>query len=325
MAMPSGSAMPSTGSGDGMGDMPGMGGSAPAGASTQLAPSTPTTPGYTSTDSYGPYLIPPASGDQPGELPNLPSMFISKPCSNCFVTHAVPTMQFVGGKTANLDSGVMMHHVVFAKLGGHDYTCPLPQLGAGSIGQRFWAAGNEREAFDLPAGYGLPVGGEQWYSLADLMNMTSSWQVVYIKVTWTWLPSSANLRPVTPLWLDAAGCNTFDTFSLPAGTHTQSSSWTSDVGGKVVFIGGHMHPGGVDVKAVDETTGKTLCDNAPVYNPDPRFYEMGMPSIADDTVCEGDVGRISAGDTILVTATYAGDMPADDVMGIMRTYVDTSG
>ena len=44
---------------------------------------------------------------------------------------------------------VMLHHVVFAKIGAPDYTC-------GGAAERFFAEGEKRLALSLPRGYGYP-------------------------------------------------------------------------------------------------------------------------------------------------------------------------
>ena len=44
---------------------------------------------------------------------------------------------------------VMLHHIVFAKVGVPDYTC-------GGAAERFFAEGEERLALSLPRGYGYP-------------------------------------------------------------------------------------------------------------------------------------------------------------------------
>ena len=59
---------------------------------------------------------------------------------------------------------VMLHHIVFGKVGTPDATC-------GGGAERFYAEGEERLAFDLPGGYGYPnKGTDRWYLLYMLMN-----------------------------------------------------------------------------------------------------------------------------------------------------------
>ncbi len=59
---------------------------------------------------------------------------------------------------------VMLHHIVFAKVGVPDYTC-------GGFTQRFFAEGEERLALALPRGYGYPNRAtDRWALLYMLMN-----------------------------------------------------------------------------------------------------------------------------------------------------------
>ena len=55
---------------------------------------------------------------------------------------------------------VMLHHVVFAKVGAPDYTCSTVEDYSGRPiplqAQRFFAEGEERFSLSLPEGYGYP-------------------------------------------------------------------------------------------------------------------------------------------------------------------------
>ena len=57
------------------------------------------------------------------------------------------------GKVQGRDK-VMLHHIVFAKLGVPDYTC-------GGFTERFFAEGEERLALSLPRGYGYREQGDR--------------------------------------------------------------------------------------------------------------------------------------------------------------------
>ena len=59
---------------------------------------------------------------------------------------------------------VMLHHIVFAKIGARDMTCGDPT-------ERFFAEGEERLAMRLPAGHGYPNRAtDRWGLLYMLMN-----------------------------------------------------------------------------------------------------------------------------------------------------------
>ena len=66
---------------------------------------------------------------------------------------------------------VMLHHVVFAKLGVPDYTCSSLQDYTGNPSpfpaERFYAEGEERFSLALPAGYGYPNCGQDAWGLLE--------------------------------------------------------------------------------------------------------------------------------------------------------------
>ena len=83
---------------------------------------------------------------------------------------------------------VMLHHVVFAKVGVPDYTCSNIEDYSGRPApfqaQRFYAEGEERYSLALPDGYGYPNRGQDaWGLLYMLMNHHPHTMVVRIRYT----------------------------------------------------------------------------------------------------------------------------------------------
>ena len=71
---------------------------------------------------YGPILVPAAVGEHPGEFAAVvPAM--PMPCTNCFLTATQVDMVFEDGRSANLDNGLMLHHIVVFNTGRPDATC----------------------------------------------------------------------------------------------------------------------------------------------------------------------------------------------------------
>jgi hypothetical protein len=64
---------------------------------------------------------------------------------------------------------VMLHHVVFAKVGVPDYTCSAIGDYSGDVSdlraERFYAEGEEHFALSLPEGYGYPNRGQDTWGL----------------------------------------------------------------------------------------------------------------------------------------------------------------
>src|SRR5581483_1464168 len=108
---------------------------------------------------YGPIVVPAAVGDQPGQFAAVvPAM--PMPCTNCFLTGTDVDLVFEDGRSANLDNGVMLHHIVVFNSGRPDATC-APDTPIGSLGERFFAAGNERTGGRFPAGFGYHYGADR--------------------------------------------------------------------------------------------------------------------------------------------------------------------
>src|SRR5438132_3584966 len=98
--------------------------------------------GQTADVRYGPIVVPPSVGDQPGEF-NAVVPAMPMPCTNCFLTGTQVDLVFEDGRSANLDNGLMLHHIVVFNSGRPDATCG-PDTPIGSLGERLFAAGNER-------------------------------------------------------------------------------------------------------------------------------------------------------------------------------------
>ncbi len=55
--------------------------------------------------------------------PTSPSPASPKPCTNCFLLEFQPDLVYADGTSANLDTGMMLHHAVFFAAGRQDPTC----------------------------------------------------------------------------------------------------------------------------------------------------------------------------------------------------------
>ncbi|GAA2133677.1 hypothetical protein [Actinomadura napierensis] len=277
-----------------------------ANAAAKPAAAAPAT--QTMTVKYGPWTIPGGTMDRPGELPNVVSA-APKPCSTCDIVGEKPDLVYADGSTADMNSGPMLHHFVISNLAARDTVCPLSP-------DRIWASGDERTEKNMPDGYGVPVKSyDRWAMLTDLMNYSSTPKTVYISITYT-IAGAGTTTPVRSLWLDAGGCLTSD-YSVPAGPSTHTWSWTSTVGGRIVFANGHQHAGGVHVKAADDTTGALVCDSPATYD-----TMGGMRTIVKMGTCAGDpLATIRHGDRLTVSSYYDSPTAKNDVMGIVHAYI----
>ncbi|MBA3734805.1 MAG: hypothetical protein H0W90_06355 [Actinobacteria bacterium] len=227
---------------------------------------------------------------------------------------------------------VMLHHVVFAKVGVPDYTCSGIEDYSGNASalraERFYAEGEEHFALNLPDGYGYPNrGSDTWGMLYMLMNHHRQTMVVRIRYTLRYVTGEL-LTPVKPVWMDVENCKADPVFSVagtggPDATVSRTADLRMPESGRFVAGGGHLHGGGVSLD-VSNTSCGSLFTSYPTWGlvePLPVMHEPGpmhMTGFADPA------GRaVRAGDTVRLTATYDDTRPHVRVMGIMILYLAT--
>jgi hypothetical protein len=221
---------------------------------------------------------------------------------------------------------VMLHHVVFAKLGVPDYTCSNIEDYSGEPtpfqAQRFYAEGEENFALSLPEGYGYPNRGQDaWGLLYMLMNHHPHSMVVRIRYTVRYVTGEAR-TPVKPVWLDVKNCRADPVFNVAGtgklgSTVSRTANFRMPESGHFVAGGGHLHGGGVSLD-VSNTRCGSLFTSYPTWGlvfPRPVLHEPGpmqMTGFADVA------GRpVATGDTVRLTARYDNTRPHVRVMGIM--------
>ena len=271
----------------------------------------------TSTEMrYGPIYLPPALNGTPVAvnvgLPDTPM-----PCKNCFLTGADIDMVYADGKTANLDTGVMLHHTVVFNSGRPDATCG-PDTFLGKMGERFWAAGNERTSGDFPPGFGYHLGSDPVRGIAEIMNHSPQPKTVYIVTDMQHVPDDTpGMKAVTPVWMDVNNCNT-STYAVPAGPSNTVWTWTSNLTGRIVAAGGHVHDGGLRTVMANDTTGEHICTSHAGYGTKPEF----AGTIESMSTCFQDrIGTVKKGEVLSLDTYYDSPVAQSDVMGIMLAYV----
>jgi hypothetical protein len=274
------------------------------------------------TVRYGPIPVLPSILGNPSQttaavplLGNLP--LLPMPCSNCFLTGTTIDLVYDNGQPANLDTGVMLHHLVLFQPQVDDATCARTTP-VGLLGQRFFASGNERTPGNLPAGYGVHLGTGPLAAYFDIMNHSDQLRLVYLTANVRWLPDSTpGMKAVTPLWFDENNCST-STYPIPAGPSSRTWRWTSTMTGRFVTAGGHLHDGGVRTMLMNETTGEHICSSVAGYGTKPAY----MGSIESMSVCSWDrLGTVRRGEILALETRYDSSEPQSDVMGIMIAYL----
>lgn len=139
----------------------------------------------------------------------------------------------------------------------------------------FMAAGEEKTVSAMPSGYGYRTAPhDQWILNYMIHNQTAATDTVFITYELEFVPLSspegATLKPVDPLWFDVVGgfYPVYDpqrTGEIDAATgrpiHGESASFSSSLNYEMVWMAGHVHPGGLR----DEVRVAS-CGDTPIFN-----------------------------------------------------------
>ena len=216
---------------------------------------------------------------------------------------------------------VMLHHIVFAKLGVPDYTC-------GGAAERFFAEGEERLALSLPRGYGYAnKATDRWGLLYMLMNHKPQRLNGFIRYTVHYVTGETR-TPVRPIWLDIRNCTGPDpVFDVPGGgrrfsTFTTSAGFTMPQSGRLVSGGGHLHGGGIRLELRNATCGTKPFESRPTWGgpkPRPLLHEPGPTKMSSFRSVTGI--PVAKGDRLRIDAVYDNSAPHTRAMGIMLLYL----
>jgi hypothetical protein len=266
---------------------------------------------------YGPFALGPAGAGGDLDFGNVVMPNVPKPCDDCFILAAEPDLIYPDGASANLDTGVMLHHAVFFNPSRTDTTCGGDEFFK-NLGERFLASGNERTKRRFPPGFGYHLGTGPVNAVFHVMNHSSEPKMVYFRYKVTWLPGTTEgIRPVTPVWLDMNNCWTSE-YSVPAGPSSSHWTWKSTITGRIVWTAGHVHDGGVRTTLTNATSGSHVCTAWAGYGTKPAY----MGTIESMSTCVWDsLGTVREGDTLDLESVYNASEAASDVMGIMVAYV----
>jgi len=267
---------------------------------------------------YGPFALPPAGAGGDADHADIALPSLQKPCTNCFLLGIEPDLVYADGTSANLDTGMMLHHAVLFAAGRPDATCGPDQPFPGKLGQRFFASGNERTSGQLPPGFGYYVDNGNWSGLFHVMNHSSVPKTVWFRMKVRWSPAAAGgVRPVTPIWLDMNNCQTSE-YKVPAGPSSSHWTWTSNLTGRIVSTGGHVHNGGIRTTLTNQTTGDQICTSWAGWGRKAAY----QGSIESMSVCSWDrVGTVKKGEVLDLESVYDAPQPVPDAMGIMMAFV----
>jgi plastocyanin len=238
---------------------------------------------------------------------------------------------------------LMLHHIVFSKLGDQNPQCDEFTLFDANqklpgLARPFYGAGEERNVLQLPDGYGLPhKASDVWINTWMLMNHRKQTDTAFIEWTVTYEDDpNANIKPVDPYWLDVVNCNADPIYNVPGGagegsTHTKSYTFDMPESGHIVAAGGHVHGGAKDLRITQPTCGNRelmKMDPAwgsarhPFYKVRPILHEPGPIAVSAYFSSQGY--PVARGEPIRLTANYDNELPHTRVMGISLIYVAPS-
>jgi Stress up-regulated Nod 19 len=226
---------------------------------------------------------------------------------------------------------VMLHHVVFGKLGARDYTCstytgydgrPRP-----AFAERFYGLGEERTEIQFPPGYGYPNrASDLWGMVYMLMNHRNVRDTVYVQYTVRYVVDEPMIS-VRPVWLDVRNCSSDPIFSVPGtgpvfSTFAQDAEFVMPDSGRLVAGGAHLHGGGLRLELTNETCRTGVFTSEPTWGLPvikPVMHENGPKHMTTFTSAAGI--PVSKGDRLRLNAVYENSLPHTRVMGIMLVYL----
>ena len=249
-------------------------------------------------------------------------MFAESPSVDGYVVGMEAEVVDAAGRVQGRDK-VMLHHIVFAKIGVPDYTC-------GGPAERFFAEGEERLALSLPRGYGYAnKATDRWGLLYMLMNHKPQRLNGFIRYTVRYVTGEA-LTPVKPIWLDVRNCSggADPVFDVPGGgkrfsTFTKTAAdFTMPESGRLISGGGHLHGGGVGLELRNATCGTVPFESRPTWGgpkPKPLLHEPGPTKMS---AFRSTVGiPVAKGQKLRLAAVYDNQAPHTRAMGIMLLFL----
>ena len=248
-------------------------------------------------------------------------MFAESPSVDGYVVGLEAEVVDAAGRVQGRDK-VMLHHIVFAKIGVPDYTC-------GGFTERFFAEGEERLALSLPRGYGYAnKATDRWGLLYMLMNHKPQRLKGFIRYTVRYVTGEA-LTPVKPVWLDVRNCTggVDPVFDVPGGgkrfsTFTKTADFTMPESGRLISGGGHLHGGGLRLELRNATCGTVPFESRPTWGgpkPKPLLHEPGPTKMSAFRTTEGI--PVAKGQKLRLAAVYENQSLHTRAMGIMLLFL----
>ncbi len=177
------------------------------------------------------------------------------------------------------------------------------------ISQRVAAVGNETQDIKLPGFFlGYPVMAGQPIVVSAMMHNPTGAELndVYVKFYLNYTPTGRPwpLFDVFPFQLDVAFPAGDKSFSIPPGVSTWSYDASPAMPGRLMGIGGHLHPHAVNITFSDVETGEVIYEGLPIPG---EGEELGGVTIGKLYLRGGEF--ISPEKTYRVSVTYDNPFP----------------
>jgi hypothetical protein len=307
----------------------------------------------------GPYVITPGANLILTQIHDVP-----KPTVDGYMVRMAPNLHYalpgnrIGGiprvDVIHLHHGVWLSDGAAGRGGGNSaYGGVYP----------FAASGEEKTVFEMPQGYGYPVGAHDfWVFNYMIHNLTDKQASVYVTYDIDYVPmtspAAATITPVHPIWMDVESGKIYPVFDVLRGSgkhgiytfpdmaknpypdHIVRNQYTVQNTGTLVGTAGHVHPGGLYDDLNLTRAGATPSGGAIPAGPntvrlfrssanywDPRgpiSWDMAMGATAADWR-----PQVQKGDVMSVHATYetkrASWYESMGIMVVWEAYNDTTG
>lgn len=217
---------------------------------------------------------------------------------------------------------VHLHHIVMYDTSQPDTICP-------SSPARFAGTGTERTPLRLLGDYAYKAdAGDVWRSNFHVHTTTATpVEDVYVEYEVKYEPITAQstFKYTTPYFLDVSGCNSGSIYDIPGGggagsEHVAEQTYTAQRDGIVVWTGGHIHAGGIDVSLRRDTGDEDYCTATASYLPGGHPSHPRLGQLQRITSCIQH-SEVQAGETFTLRSRYDNEFPVLKAMGIMLSHV----
>jgi len=274
-----------------------------------------------------------------------------KPSQDGYVTRISPNLKLTNGAVPPTYK-LHLHHGVWLNLGAQDATSP-------GYPERFFASGEEKTIFSIPAPYGYPVkASDRWLINYMIHDLTNKPYTVYLTYDIDFVPLHSKLgrkmKPVKPIWMDVENGNAYPVFDAlrgsgtngkytfpdqapnPYGNGPQLNEWRVPYDATLVATAGHIHPGGLYDDLIAVRKGANVAANKHAVRGDVpdsvRLFRSYAHYFGNRAPTSWDVAmtatskkwrvHLRKGDTLRTTTTYETKLGSwYESMGIMMVYV----